>query len=810
MNIIYTIKKLSVFTFLTLAFSNVFAQQIGQKKLFTDGWKFYKGEAVNAEGMSFNDDSWRNVSLPHDWSIEGPFSKEWASGTGYLPGGIAWYRKTFSEIDVPTSGKAFIYFDGVYKNSEVWINGHYLGKRPNGFIPFQYELTPYLKKGLNTIAVKVDHSKFADSRFYTGSGMYRNVYIITKQPIYIPKWGISFTTPEVSPEKARADVKVQVANSSSLTATVSVETKLSLQGKTVATANKSMSLNANSSAEAQLSLSLTKPALWSVEDPRLYTLTVSTYNNGKKTDEYTENVGLRTIRFDANEGFFLNGRNMKLKGVCVHHDAGALGAAVPREVWARRLKKLKEVGCNSIRMSHYPHQDYFYELCDEMGFLVMDEAFDEWEEGKNKWIEGWNIGQPGRDGSHEDFKEWALRDVKDMVLRNRNHPSIIMWSIGNEIDYPNDPYTHEILNTGRNPQIYGKGQLPDHPAASRLAELSKILVQAVKEEDTTRAVTAALAGVVMSNTTDYPQNLDIVGYNYQEYRYEEDHKKYPNRIIYGSENGMSYAAWEAVDTSKNIFGQYLWTGFDFIGEARAWPIRSSGAGLLDLAGFPKPNFYTRKSLWTTEPFVYLTASTVPQEAEERGRRDLKPSWNWNTGDKIRVSAISNTEEAELFLNGKSLGKKLKSEKGRPVFWDIDYQPGVLSVKGFNRGALAASSQIKTAGAVSVIKAAADKAHFAANSKDLAHIEVQLTDDAGNPVYEANNELSIAIDGPAVLLGLESGDLASHEDYKTSKRKAFNGKLLAYIQSTGKAGSVNVTISSPGLKSSMVKFRTGKK
>ncbi|MEJ6980595.1 glycoside hydrolase family 2 TIM barrel-domain containing protein [Pedobacter sp. P351] len=808
MNTIYIAKRLLTILCLNLAFLSVSAQQIGQKKLFTDGWKFYKGEALNAERSSFNDNTWRNVQLPHDWSIEGPFSKEWASGTGYLPGGIAWYRKTFNEIGVPPSGKAFIYFDGVYKNSEVWINEHYLGKRPNGFIPFQYELTPYLKRGSNTIAVKVDHSKFADSRFYTGSGIYRDVYLITEQPIYIPKWGVSFTTPEVSLQRARADVKVWVDNSLAVLSTILVETKLSLGSRTIATATKNISIGANSSGEIQLSMPVTQPKLWSVEDPHLYTLTVSTYNNGKKTDEYKEKVGIRTIKFDANEGFFLNGKNMKLKGICVHHDAGALGAAVPREVWARRLNKLKEVGCNSIRMSHYPHQDYFYELCDQMGFLVIDEAFDEWEEGKNKWIEGWNDGKPGRDGSHEEFKEWAQRDVKDMVLRNRNHPSIIMWSIGNEIDYPNDPYTHEILNTGRNPQIYGKGHLLDHPAASRLAELSKILVQAVKEEDTSRPVTAALAGVVMSNTTRYPENLDIVGYNYQEYRYEEDHKKYPNRIIYGSENGMSYDAWEAVDTSKNIFGQYLWTGYDFIGESRAWPIRSSGAGLLDLAGFPKPNFYTTKSLWVTQPLIYLTASKVSQGTEERGRRESKPSWNWNTGDKIRVIAISNTEESELFLNGKSLGKKIRIEKSKPVFWDIEYTPGVLLVKGFNKNSLVASCQLKTAGQVAVIKASADKTQFSAKRKELTHIEIQLADNAGNPVYEANNELLLTIEGPAVLLGLESGDLSSHEDYKENKRKVYNGKLLAYVQSGGQPGRVKITISSPGLKSSTIFLKTG--
>jgi beta-galactosidase/beta-glucuronidase len=328
--------------------------------------------------------------------------------------------------------------------------------------------------------------------------------------------------------------------------------------------------------------------LWSVDHPALYQLTVSLIENGKTIDHYSEAVGIRSIRLDADSGFFLNGANLKLKGVCIHDDAGALGVAVPEAVWRRRLITLKEVGCNSLRMSHNPHADYMYKLCDELGFLVLDEAFDEWETGKNKWIKGWNAGTPGKDGYHEYFKDWAAIDTRDMILRNYNHPSIIAWSIGNEIDYPNDPYSHEVLSTGNNPQIYGKGYLPDHPPASRLGELSKQLADVVRQYDTTRPVTAALAGVVMSNTTTYPENLDWVGYNYQEYRYAEDHAKYPSRIIYGSENGMALKAWNAVDSNQYISAQYLWTGIDYLGEAGRWPQRSNGAGLMDLAGFPKP------------------------------------------------------------------------------------------------------------------------------------------------------------------------------------------------------------------------------
>ena len=805
----YSSKPMRVFVlfcFSIIFFSAQTKAQPEGRSLFNAGWKFFKGDTLNAEKENFNDSRWRSLELPHDWSIEGPFSRDWASGTGYLPAGIGWYRKSFMLGQPDRSRKVFIYFDGVYKNSEVWINGHYLGKRPNGYVSFQYELSPYLKRGKNVIAVKVDHSAFADSRWYPGSGIYRNVYLITKPPVYIPTWGVSFSSPQVSENTALAEISVSVANSQLKNAPVVVQASLSSAGSIVASSKKTVLLGGNSSRDIRFSMTVNRPRLWSPERPDLYTLTVALFRDGKQLDVYKEQTGFRNIRFDADEGFFLNGRNMKLKGVCVHHDAGALGAAVPREVWRRRLRKLKELGCNAIRMSHYPHQDYMYELCDKLGFLVMDEAFDEWEEGKNKWIEGWNVGKPGKDGYHEYFGEWAERDLRDMVLRDRNHPSVIMWSIGNEIDYPNDPYSHEVLNTGRNPQIYGKGYLPDHPPASRLGELSERLVQVVKQVDSTRPVTAALAGVVMSNTTSYPGNLDIVGYNYQEYRYQEDHQAFPKRIIYGSENGKSAEAWAAVDTSRNIFGQFLWTGFDFMGEARIWPVRSSGAGLLDLAGFPKADFYLRQSLWSDKPMAYLLASKISGGTGEPAWRGSKASWNWSPGEKIRVSCITNAETTELFLNGRSLGRRSK-EQGRNISWDIDYQPGELQLKAYNGNAEVAAASLKTSSGAAIVAATADKTQFRAGSRQLTHVEVQIQDKEGNPVFEAGNELNVKVEGPAVLLGLESGDLASHEDYKSTTRRAFNGRLLAYVQSIGKPGDVRISISSTGLKPALIVLKS---
>jgi beta-galactosidase len=788
--------------------SHLNAQTTRQKLLFNADWKFYKGEVRNGQDIQLNDQNWRKLELPHDWSIEGPFDQQWASATGYLPGGIGWYRKTFTVDKALQSKNLFIYFDGVYNHSEVWINGHYLGKRPNGYISFEYELTKYLNlNGSNTIAVKVDHSKFADNRWYPGSGIYRNVYLVAVEPVHVSLWGVAFTTPQISKEKASAKVLVSIDNSSFSAASVLVRAQLlDPKGKVVAKDEKQVSSNIGTEASQDLAFDIKNPLLWGVEQPHLYSLNVTLLVNGKKVDDYTEKVGIREIKFTANEGFFLNGENMKLKGVCIHHDAGALGAAVPKEVWERRLKILKESGCNSIRMSHYPHQDYLYDLCDQMGFLVMDEAFDEWELPKNKWIEGWNVGTPGKQGTYDYFSEWSERDLGDMIKRNRNHPSIIMWSIGNEIDYPNDPYTHEILNgNARNPQIFGKGYLPDHPNAIRLGEISKRLVGVAKAIDTSRPITAALAGVVMSNLTEYPGSLDLVGYNYQEFRYKDDHKEFPNRIIYGSENSKGLNTWLAVDSNAFISAQYVWTGFDFMGEAGRWPSRSSGAGILDLAGFPKTNFFLTQSLWSQKPMIYMTATRIQQGG--RGGGGGNPVWNWTAGEKIRVSAITNNSEAELFINGKSLGKKAAGTKGTAITWDVDYEPGLLLAKGYNSGKEASSHTLTTTGDITAIQASTDKNKFNSKIKDLAHIDISLTDANGKTVYTAENEITVDLQGPAVLLGLESASLTSHEDYRSNKRKALRGKLLAYVQSTQEAGTIKVIISSPGLSSKTIEIQS---
>ena len=802
---IYSLSFLIIFSFVILPCS---AQVTRQKMLFNNAWKFHKGDVNDGQAINYKDASWRTLSLPHDWSIEGPFDKKWASATAYLPGGIGWYRKTFSLAQNMKDKRVFIYFDGVYKNSEVWINGNFLGKRPNGFIAFEYELTPYLnKKGKNTIAVKVDHSQFADSRWYTGSGINRNVYLIATNPVYIGQWGVAFTTPEVSKEKAMANVQVSLQNQPGSEKQAEIKASLTdNKGKIVSTGQTKLILTKDGENKANISLSVNAPQLWSVEHPNLYNLSIKIFVGGKETDNWSDEVGFRSFHFDPDKGFFLNGENIKIKGVCLHDDAGALGTAVPAEVWERRLITLKEAGCNAIRMSHNPHADYFYKLADKLGFLVTDEAFDEWETGKNKWIEGWNVGTPGKDGYHEYFKDWADRDLQDMILRNRNSPSVIMWSIGNEIDYPNDPYSDPILSTGKNPQIYGKGYLPDHPPAKRLAEISKQLVKVAKEIDTTRPITAALAGVVMSNTTSYPENLDIVGYNYQEYRYKEDHEKYPQRVIYGSENGKNLEAWKAVADNDFISAQFLWTGIDYMGEAGKWPNRSNGAGLLDLAGNPKADFYFRKSIWTDEPMININVAPIPANASNRnffryGR--LKPSWNWDANQRVRIVCYTNCDEAELFLNGKSLGKKPLTEN-KMIVWDTTFIPGELVAKAYKNGEEMSADTLFTAQNAAGFQTKIYKPLFK-EPEAMEQVEVQLVDAANHPASD-DREVTVKVIGDGELTGLESADNNSHEDYKSNHRKTKEGKLLIFIKDTkGKEGKIKLMLTSPGLQPKTVQL-----
>ena len=778
----------------------------GKSENINDGWLFKLGDEKNAQAADFDASKWRQLDLPHDWSVEGTLSPTLASCTGYLPGGIGWYRKTLNISTEKKGEKVFIYFEGVYNNSEVFVNGTFVGKRPNGYVSFMYDITPYINYGdKNIIAVKVDHSEDVDSRWYTGSGIYRNVYLVYSNPIHIDKWGVYYQTVRSNSNEALLQVQVDVKNETAKAEKLQILTELlSAEGKVVS--KQSQSLNAKSGETGRIvgNLKVSKPKLWNLNTPYLYQLRTSIIKNGKVIDSSLQSVGIRSLQFDANKGFALNGEWMKLKGVCIHHDAGCLGSAVPRQVWERRLNNLKALGCNAIRLSHNPQAPDVYEICDEIGLLVIDEAFDEWEFPKRKWIEGWNVGTPGYQGAYKFFDEWGERDIEAIVKRDYNHPSIIMWSIGNEVDYPNDPYSHPILNgTTINQPMHG-GYKPEQPNAERLGAIAKRLAAVVKNHDKSRPVTAGLAGVVMSNETEYPAALDVAGYNYTEDRYAIDHEKYPKRVIYGSENGHGMSAWKSVRDNPHIFAQFLWTGIDYLGESGRWPSRGFYSGLLDFGGFQKPRGYFRQALWDTKPFIYIGTYPVPRQ-ERSLSMDAWSIWNYDEGQQIRVVCYTNCDKAKLLLNGKQVGEiKDYDDNTGIVSWDIPFQTGKLEVVGLDGDKETCRYAIQSTGRPYAITVTTDNQTLR-KDKDLAHVVIQVVDENGLPVMISEDEITCEIQGPVRLLGLEASNNSDMGNYRDNKQRAFHGRLLAYIQTNGTSGEATLKFTAPWLKSAEIKL-----
>ena len=767
---------------------------------FNFGWKFLKGDFVSAHQINYNDENLREIDLPHDWSIEGPFDKKWASGTGYLPGGIGWYRKRFTIPKKDEEKKLFIYFEGIYNNSEIWINETNIGKRPNGYVSFYYDLTPYINfGGENVIAVKVDHSKYADSRWYTGSGIYRNVKLIKTEAIYITPWGIYART-HLKGDKGIVELNVSIKSEKPALSLIMVINELHYDNGIVGQNEKVIEIEPDKELVITGKIEIENPKLWDIETPKLYTLISIVRDEKQILDRVETIIGFRNIQFDASKGFFLNGTNIKLKGICMHHDAGCLGAAVPKDVLNRRLNLLKELGCNAIRTSHNAFSPDFYDLCDKKGFLVIDEAFDEWELPKKKWVEGRNIGIPSKEGYAEFFEKWGKNDLRDQILRDRNHPCIIMWSIGNEIDYPNDPYTYEILDTEKNPQTSAKFD-DKLPHASQLGKVARELVNIVKKYDDSRPVTAGLASALVSNEVGYADALDVVGYNYQEYRYEGDHVKYPKRIIYGSENGMALEAWNAVIDNDYIMGQFLWTGIEYLGEAAKFPIRNSMSGLIDLAGHEKPEYFFRQSLWNDKPMVYMGVSEIEKQKKSLWRHhEIYPHWNWKLEQKLNITVFSNCQEVEIYSNGNSLGsKKVADFSEKELAWEVVFAPGELRAIGRNNKQDVASFSLQTAGEPTQLILRSNVMILKADKQDITHIEVIIADDKFIPVYSANNTIKCEISGPIRLLGMEDANATNTENYKDSQQNAFKGRLLVYIQSLDRAGKAKIRISSPGIK-----------
>ena len=793
------------------------------RESFDFGWKFLKGDAPGAQQPEFADSPWRSVDLPHDWSIEGPFGEQ-EKAQGSLPTGIAWYRKRFRVPDSYKDRTVVVEFDGIYQNSEVWINGQYLGKRPYGYVAFSYDLSAHIKAGGdNVIAVKVDNSRQPNCRWYSGSGIYRHTWLLATNQLHVAYWGTFVTSPRVSKNAATLQVKTRVKNERKTSATCVLSTSLlDGNGKTVQTADATQQIAAAGEYEFVQQVSVAGPHLWNVADPYLYKVHTTVSEQGRVVDEYDTPTGIREALFDADKGFLLNGEHVKLNGVCLHHEAGSVGAAVPERVWERRLEILREMGCNAIRTSHNPYAAEFLDLCDRMGFLVMNEAFDEWKVGK---------GQIGPYGYANYFDEWYQRDVKDFVHRDRNHPCVVLWSAGNEIG--------------------------DQSRAEGAETLRKLL-EVFHTEDPTRLVTAGcdqIASEPLTNRVrpEFLAQLDVVGYNYvdrwrdrKEKYYSIDRAAFPQRRVIGTESGsmggtrgdyralfppspQSSAApvaaapaammlrggrgrnidveqlWRFVSTYDYVAGDFMWTGIDYLGESR-WPGKGSSAGVIDTCGFKKDGFYFYQSQWT-----------------ERSVLRLFPHWNWKgrEGQFIPVTCYTNCDTVELFLNGKSVGAKgyafprygMEDRYGNTgararvprttgdlhLEWDVPYEPGTLKAVGTKDGKAVTTVEVSTTGEPSAIRLTGDRAEIAADRRDVAHVTVELLDAQGRVVPTADGEVAFVVEGEGKLIGLDSGDPQSHEDYKAARRKAFNGLCLAIVQSTGKPGRIRVTASSPGLE-----------
>ena len=782
-------------------------------------WSAFDDTAARQPG--FDDSRWRRLTLPHDWSVEHPMSPDLFSCTGYLPGGVGWYRKHFTlDGSQSPSNHFFIYFEGVYSRAEVYLNGHLLGMRPNGYASVLYDMTPHLNRvGENVIAVRVDHSRQADSRWYTGSGIYRPVWLIEAAPVHLAQWGSAWRLKQMSASAATVEVDVETAvaerdadKTSKLRADVVIR---NAEGRQVAKGQTAIAPG----ERRTLTLKIQKPVRWDIGSGYLYTVEtlLRDVRTGQAVDSSLMRMGLRTLDFSPDKGFFINGRNVKVKGVCLHHDAGVLGAVVPRDVWERRLKNLQDIGVNAIRMSHNPQAPVVYDICDSLGLLVMDEASDEWEFPKRKWLKGWNQGDPGYEGTYDFFEEWIERDVADMVRRDRNHPSVFLWSIGNEVDYPNDPYTHPVLDGSSITQPMYGGYKPGQPEADRIGRIAQRLTKVVRQIDQSRPTTGALAGVVMSNQTAYPDAVDVVGYNYTESRYDEDHKTYPKRVIYGSENRHDLEAWKAVTDRPFIFGQFLWTGIDYLGESGAWPARGSSAGLLDLKGDRKAQGWWRASLWSDKPMCYIGTMPVQSRGGANGTRrramDQRVSiygpavWNYTDGHRIRVVCATNQQYARLTLNGEEVGETTEKDPTTGlIWWDVPYTDGVLRAEALDsQGRVNASYEIQTTGKPSALRLTTDKTTLSGRGR-VAHVIIEVVDDEGRTVSLADNEVTVRVNGEGRLLGLEGGDMSDTSNLRDNRQRVVRGRLLAYVESTESTGEIIVSATSPFLGQAQLEMK----
>lgn len=822
----------------TILFSCTTQDKVRDNTDFTENWKFCLGDDSLAYNIQYDDSKWRTLNLPHDWSIEADFSANNPStpGGGALPGGIGWYRKEFT-IDKSNENKSFyIDFDGIYWNSKVWINGHLLGERPNGYISFRYDLTPYIKSGeKNVIAVRVDNSQQPNSRWYSGSGIYRNVWLLTVNPVHVDHWGTYVTTPLVSEEKAEIKIVTNIRNTETTSQNADIYSILvDAKGRELTQTNRKIAITAQSNGETEQSINIDNPILWSVENPYLYKIITQIKENGKIVNEYETPVGIRYFSFDAEKGFFLNGKSVKIKGVCNHHDLGCLGAAVNTRAIERQLEILKEMGCNGIRTAHNPPAPELLDLCDKMGFIVMDETFDMWRKKKSPY------------DYSQYFPEWHERDLTDLILRDRNHPSIFMWCIGNEVLEQWSHINADTLDLQQANMVLNFANTLDkknvNPKELHINSLLTVkLADIVRKLDPTRPITTGNNETEPSNHVLRSGAMDIIGFNYHEYNWIDFHEKFPNQKLIITESTSALMSrgyyqmpsdsmniwperwdkpfdrpihhcssydnchvpwgtthedtWRLVKKYDHISGVYLWTGFDYLGEPTPfwWPSRSSYFGIIDLAGFRKDIYYMYQSEWTDKNVLHIF-----------------PHWNWQEGQVVDVWAYyNNADEVELFLNGKSLGKKSKIEDQFHVFWRVPYKKGVLKAISYKNGREVMTKEVKTTGEAVNIRLTADRQTIRADGKDLSFVTVEILDTEGNAIPIADNLIDFSIEGNGIIAGTDNGDPTDSNSLKKPSRKLFSGKALVVVQSGKEGGNIMLKAKSSGFKDVSIEIKTFK-
>ncbi|WP_109830904.1 sugar-binding domain-containing protein [Reichenbachiella versicolor] len=804
---------------------------------FNKDWNFILDEYKEFSELDYQNPNWEKLNVPHDWSVSLPFDSAGGEGcTGYLPGGIGWYTKEF-ELDTKADQKVYLYFDGVYNHSEYWLNGQKIGNHVYGYTPHFFNITPYLKNN-NQLVVKVDRTRIADSRWYTGSGIYRDVKLIVQSDLSIPIWATFVTTPSVSKDKAAINIDYQISNDNKKTRNLEVEYKIiDSSNKIVQSASEKLKAKSGTSSFGH-QLSLTNPKLWGVDEPNLYTARVTIKEKGIVKHIENTRFGIRSIRFDVNKGFFLNDENMKIKGVCIHHDGGAVGAAVPKEVWRRRLELLKEMGCNAIRMAHNPSSDELLDLCDEMGFLVQDEFFDEWQYPKDKRQNKWDRHDDYESRGYGDyFNELAETDLKHTVLAHRNHPSIFQWSIGNEIEWtfpsnrPASGFFDNIDWTGAyfwSPTPFSRERIRAEYAKHSVNEIkvrdvAKNLEDWTKTYDTTRPIIANCILPSVSLENGYADALDIVGFSYRRVMYDYAHKLYPNKVIMGTENLPQWHEWKAIMERDFVSGTFLWTGFDHMGEVNGrWPSKSSPVGLMDQAGFPKQGYHMYRSLWSDEPYLNISTqhkdSIYYLEKQVGLVKDKRPEawdkrywyrnarnehWNYSQDEEVYVEIISNCPEVELFLNGKSLGKKtLDQFPDRTYKWYVPFQEGTISAVGMKDGQKV-SYQITSSGTPAGIQATIDKSSL--KDGEVAHLIIQLLDANGNAVRHSNKRIEFELPKGLSNLGVDNGHYRSTQTYSASSVVTDKGRALMVIRAEDLKGDAEIKVKGNGLKTASVKI-----